>query len=194
MMPCTSLSDRMPEVALGRSRWTAEEERHLAACADCGAEWALVSAASRLAPRIPMARSAEEIAQRALGRIRVDQAAARMRKRGWSAVGVAAAATVALVIWSQRTGPTPTAPRGPDTNPAPLATRPPSPAPSRSAGTESADAPLELALPELDSLPEEALDSILRAVDDPLARAGDETSLDDAGDLELERALAGLEG
>ena len=50
-------------------------------------------------------------------------------------------------------------------------------------------------MPELDSLPEEALDSILRVLDEPLARArGEEAQVDDDGDLELERVLAGLEG
>ena len=50
-------------------------------------------------------------------------------------------------------------------------------------------------MPELDSLPEEALDSILRVLDEPLARAGDDDpQASDDGDLELERVLAGLEG
>jgi hypothetical protein len=53
---------------------------------------------------------------------------------------------------------------------------------------------VELALPELDSLPEEALDSMLRVLDEPLAQAGDEPQPGDDGDLELERVLAGLEG
>jgi hypothetical protein len=48
-------------------------------------------------------------------------------------------------------------------------------------------------MPELDSLPVEALDSMLRVLDEPLAQAGDEPPGDD-GDLELERVLAGLEG
>ena len=48
MTSCTQLSDRMPEVALGLARWTADDERHLAGCADCRSEWAIVSTASRL--------------------------------------------------------------------------------------------------------------------------------------------------
>ena len=51
MTTCTHLSDRMPEVAPGRARWSAEDERHLAACEDCRAEWAIVSAASRVGSR-----------------------------------------------------------------------------------------------------------------------------------------------
>ena len=50
MTVCTYLSDRMPDVALGRARWTVEDERHLAACADCDAEWAIVSVARGRVP------------------------------------------------------------------------------------------------------------------------------------------------
>jgi hypothetical protein len=49
-------------------------------------------------------------------------------------------------------------------------------------------------MPELDSLPAEALDSILRVLDEPLANAeADDTPLGDAGDDALEQALAELE-
>ena len=54
----------MPDVALGRARWTADEERHLATCTECRAVWAIVSAASRMGPRIPMTRTPEDIAGR----------------------------------------------------------------------------------------------------------------------------------
>ena len=37
MTVCTHLSDRMPGVALGRSHWTPEDERHLSGCPDCRA-------------------------------------------------------------------------------------------------------------------------------------------------------------
>ena len=48
MTVCEQLSDRMPAVAHGQAGWSAEEQAHLAGCADCRAEWDLVSAASRL--------------------------------------------------------------------------------------------------------------------------------------------------
>jgi hypothetical protein len=91
-----------------------------------------------------------------------------------------------LVLWAQRSdvGPGAHQPGG-GTTPAPVAV-----APGEAARPE-------LAIPELDSLPEEALDSILRGLDEPLARVGaggDDASVDDEGDIELERALAGLEG
>jgi hypothetical protein len=50
-------------------------------------------------------------------------------------------------------------------------------------------------MPELDSLPAEALDSILRALDEPLAQVGsDDLQPDESGDRELEQVLAGMEG
>lgn len=42
MTPCERMTDRMPEVAAGLHAWTAVEAAHLAACADCAAEWRLV--------------------------------------------------------------------------------------------------------------------------------------------------------
>jgi hypothetical protein len=53
----------------------------------------------------------------------------------------------------------------------------------------------ELPLPELDGLSAEALDSMLRVLDEPLAKVDAyDNPTDQAGDHELERALAGLEG
>jgi hypothetical protein len=54
---------------------------------------------------------------------------------------------------------------------------------------------LELPMPELDSLPAEALDSMLQALDEPLTHVGSyDVPPDESGDRELERVLAGLEG
>ena len=53
MSECTRLSDRMPEVVHGRSRWTPDEAAHLAACADCRDELALVQATVALGRRAP---------------------------------------------------------------------------------------------------------------------------------------------
>ena len=44
MSGCKRLSDRMPEVVHGRSRWTPDEAAHLASCAECRRELALVQA------------------------------------------------------------------------------------------------------------------------------------------------------
>jgi hypothetical protein len=203
MSPCTHLSDRMPGVALGRARWTSEDEGHLAGCADCRAEWSLVAAASRLGARLP-AIDADRVAALATERARNARARATVRTR-WivTAAGLAAAATVVLTVWAYRGG-RGTAPGGPSISvPAPIAATPaqsppdtlvqPARAPKLARGPEAPA--LELPMPELDSLPAEALDSILRALDEPLAQVGsDDLQPDESGDRELEQVLAGMEG
>jgi hypothetical protein len=195
MIPCTAVSDRMPDVALGRSRWTTEEERHVATCAECRAEWAIVSAASRLRPRVTL--DPDRVAGGALARLAADRARARTRSRVWTVAGLAAAAVVALAVWTGGSG-VGSRRREPGVPArAPIAAAPPEVprVPGTTPRGATSPAPVELAMPELDSLPEEALDSILRVLDEPLARAGDDDSqASDDGDLELERVLAGLEG
>jgi hypothetical protein len=203
MTPCTHLSERMPEVALGRARWTPEDERHLASCADCRAEWALVAAASRLGDRLP-AIDAERVATLATERARSARARANIRtRRIVTAAGLAAAAMVALAVWANRGGRA-TGPGGSSIPaPAPIAATPPeslpdtlvqpSPAPTLAQVPEAPA--FDLPMPELDSLPAEALDSILRALDEPLAQVGsDDLQPDESGDRELEQVLAGMEG
>jgi hypothetical protein len=202
MTPGTHLSDRMPEVALGRARWTPEDERHLAGCEDCQAEWALVVAGSGLGAGLP-AIDPERVAARATERLRSERARANVRTRRLTAlVGLAAAATVALAVWANqssrarlpgRASPPPatiaatTSESLPDTQLHPIAQ-------PRHAQTSEA-ATLDLPMPELDSLPAEALDSILRTLDEPLAHVGaDDQPPDDSGDRELEQVLAGMEG
>jgi len=206
MTVCTHLSDRMPDVALGRARWTVEDERHLAACADCDAEWAIVSVASRLGATLP-AVDPGRAAARAIERLRHERAHALVRARRVAAlVGLAAAAAVAFSVWSGSGGRA-TAPGGRSLPaPAPVATTPTpdtsgsdsqirrSPTPSVAQGPGATGA-VELALPELDSLPAAALDSILHELDEPLAHVGAyDLPPDDSGDRELEHVLAGLEG
>jgi anti-sigma factor RsiW len=193
MSTCTALSDRMPDVALGRSRWTEDEARHLASCADCRAEWALVAAASRLGASLPAPPDPAITGTRVLARLAVEPARARAGSRLWLAAGLAAAAAVALVVWMGRgwpgSGPPPTPPVA--NRPAPVV----QPADTPAMAVRPPAAAIELPLPERDSLPAEALDSLLKVLDEPLARAGrDDATLGDAGDQELERALAGLEG
>ena len=69
----------------------------------------------------------------------------RLRSRAWSFAGLAAAATVAAVVWTQR----------PSTRPMP-------PAPAVVAG-------LQISLPELDSLQPAELDAVLQTMDEPVA-------------------------
>jgi hypothetical protein len=53
MNECTRLSDRIPDVALGRASWTPDEAAHLRGCADCRAELALVQATVALGRKAP---------------------------------------------------------------------------------------------------------------------------------------------
>ncbi len=50
-MTCQELSDKMPSVVRGELSWTDAEAHHLADCADCRAEWEVVSAGAALAER-----------------------------------------------------------------------------------------------------------------------------------------------
>ena len=203
MTDCTHLSDRMPDVALGRSRWTAAEERHLAVCADCRAEWTIVSAARRLGSALPAPGDPAVTAARVLGRIADERTRGRTRARVWMAAGLAAAAALAVIVGSrQPSGSGPAAGSTPDgpvaTAPAPSGPAPVGAAPAVRGPVASgppSTASTELPLPELDGLSAEALDSILRVLDEPLAKVDPyDNPTDPAGDHELERALAGLEG
>jgi hypothetical protein len=208
MTTCTQLSDRMPDVAHGTSRWTETEEHHLAACADCRAEWELVTAASRLGAALRSPADPALVSTILLERLARERQRTRLRARLLTAAGLAAAAAVILAVWTgARTGPRPgdTAPR--------VATAPVAPARPEVAGAPGDSAPpvtrapalataptgtarAELPLPELDDLPAEALDSMLQALDEPGARADayELPALADPGDGELERVLTGLEG
>jgi len=107
MSGCERLSDRMPEVALGRAAWSAEEARHLDGCADCRVEWELVRLAGRIGAAAPSVAADPALAAGVLRRLAEAPATpARRRVPRW-AVGLAAAAGVALAVW---TG----VPRGPD--------------------------------------------------------------------------------
>ena len=200
MTDCTKLSDRMPEVARGRSRWTADEERHLAACADCRAEWRIVTAASRLGTSLPAPPDPTVVSGRVLERLRFERGRGRSRARVWTPAVLAAAAAVALAVWTgQSSGRGATRTRlDSAATPSPVATVP---ARTATGDSQTRTVPLaagshwELPMPELDSLPAEALDSILRVLDEPLAQVdAEDLTPDDPGDQELEQALAGLEG
>jgi hypothetical protein len=218
MTTCTQLSDRMPDVAHGTSRWTETEERHLSACADCRAEWELVTAASRLGAALRSPADPARISTLLLERLAHERQRTRLRARLWTAAGLAAAAAVILAVWTgARTGPRPGeaadggAPGVATTPVAPAApggqARPGAPARSQDSGPQATPAPAlataptggpraELPLPELDDLPAEALDSMLQALDEPGGRADayELPALGDPGDRELDRVLTGLEG
>jgi hypothetical protein len=176
MTDCERLSDRMPEVALGRESWSPEDEAHLAACADCRAEWEVVRTASRLEwPGLGVAPSA--IADSALGRVRADRARSH-RRRTWAVIALTAAAAAVLAVWTGRRSETA---RGPE---------------SRPVENVAAAPRLQLPIPELDDLDGPELDSLLQRMDAPVTGTStlDSPSLGDLDDHELERVLSAWEG
>jgi negative regulator of sigma E activity len=171
MSDCERLSDRMPDVALQRAAWSAEEAGHLASCASCRAEWDLVLAALRLEASAPSVDPAT-IAAAVQHRLASERMADRRSRWGWVFGGTAAAAALVVVVA-----------RGPEYR---QATAP--------AVAVTAD-PL-VPLPELEGLDTAQLDTLLQALDGPLAgsSAHDSTTADDDVDAELEQILATWEG
>lgn len=208
MSTCAELSERMPDVALGRSTWTEAERAHLAACSECRAEWSVVCAGSRLGADLqPVDVGAS--AARVLLRLRHTQARERARRRVgvWAVAGLAAAAAVVLAVWTGR-GQGGSVPPVDSTSRVPVPVATPSPAAAQDTSRPSSSRPSavatgpspagasELPIPELDGLDADALDSLLRVLDVPLANGGASglPALDDGGDRALERALDGSEG
>jgi len=172
MTVCEQLSDRMPAVAHGQAVWSAEEQAHLAGCADCRAEWDLVSAASRLGLDVAEGINAHHVTERVLGRLRAERGR-RGRRIGWAVGGLAAAAAVAIAVWPGRPG-----------QPVP----PPLAAPATAAA---------FPLPELDSLGTPELQAVLDSLDGSLGttvQGVDTGDLDDLDAHELQHVLDGMEG
>lgn len=93
-------SDRHPAVAHGLARWSAEEEAHLARCAECRTEWKLVQTAGRLgrvpAERIVPARAAARVARR-LSAAPIASPLSLPKSARW-VLGVAAAAAIIVAV------------------------------------------------------------------------------------------------
>lgn len=173
MTLCEQLSDRMPAVARGEAAWSPDEEAHLAACADCRLEWELVSAAAGMGHEVAAALDPHHVTERVLGRLRAERRS-RARRIGWSVAGLAAAAVLALTVW---TG-------GPRRQISPL--------PGRGVNHVA-----QIPLPELDSLATPELEAVLRTLDAPIdtsVEGVDTGDLDDLDSGELQHVLDGLEG
>jgi hypothetical protein len=171
MSGCERLSDRMPEVVHGRSRWTPDEAAHLAACADCRGELALVQASlalGRRAPRLSDAGGMAATIERRLAGVRTRRAGARR------IAGLAAAAAVLLTVWAGW----PERPVG------------------TTHGSSRPTAQALVPLPELELLDPAELDSLLQRIETPAAGNStlDAPSLGDLEDTELEQVLATWEG
>jgi hypothetical protein len=141
MSECHLLSDRMPGVALGAVEWTLGEAQHLRTCRSCQEEWNLVERSGYLGREAGLQLDADSSSRILLDHLQRARLA-RQRRRSWSFVGLAAAASIATVIWKGR----PTA--GPTYRPPTVVG-------------------VQIALPELDSLPPAELDSVLHSMDEP---------------------------
>jgi anti-sigma factor RsiW len=171
MTSCEHLSDRMPLVLRGETTWSAEEAAHLATCEECRLEWDLVSTASGLGRNAAAGLDPHHVAERVLGRLRAERHR-RGRRLAWAAAALAAAAVLALAVW---------------TNPGHRSSGAPAP------GVDVA----AIQLPELDSLATPELEAVLQSLNAPIGtsvESVDSTGLDDLDTPDLERVLDRLEG
>lgn len=93
-----ALSDRMPEVAAGRTDWTAAEQGHLDHCASCREEWVLVRAAALLGAGVERDFDAAGVAAGVTARWRQAAPPVARSFRRVALAGLAAAAAIALVL------------------------------------------------------------------------------------------------
>jgi hypothetical protein len=107
-MNCQELSDRMPGVARGEISWTDAEARHLASCADCRAEWEVVTAGAAVADDVTI--DADALAERVLLRLRTEPVVKRFTRSRWIAGIAAVAAAVLLISKVVTTDPVPPGP------------------------------------------------------------------------------------
>lgn len=171
MSECTRLSDRIPDVALGRAAWTPDQAAHLRACADCSAELALVQATIAIGRKAPQLSDPASMAD-SIGRRQVTG----RRRRDWGrpVAGLAAAAALLMAVWTRW----PARPERPVSQPAHAASQ------------------ALVPLPELELLEPAELDSLLERMEAPVAGSStlDAPSLGDLEDTELEQVLATWEG
>jgi hypothetical protein len=175
---CDILSDKMPRVVRGEAAWTTEEAAHLAACSACAAEWRLLRQASMLGDRAAAGIDPARLAAGVLAGV-----AARRRQDRWTrgawVTTLAAAAAIALVVWTGKNHGGPGVGAGRDSSP-----------------TVTADAGFHLPLAELESLDSEQLQTVLDGLDAPVGEVtpGPAPSFGDLDNHQLERVLRSLEG
>ena len=175
MSVCEWLSDRIPQVALGQAEWTPDEIHHLNECEACRREWELVQLASRLGRDVALTLDPAAIAAGVLRRLDREREDGRLRRRGWTFAGLAAAAALVVAIWSGGM-------QGGASKAQPVNT--------------AVAGRLTIPLPELDSLEPAELDSVLQTMDEPLVSGSstDDPALGDLNNDELERVLDSWEG
>jgi len=172
MIDCRSMTDRMVPVAHGRAAWTGEEAAHLASCPDCAAGWRLVAAARQHGDSAARRLEAARVSREVLARLDLERGRRRWRRMGLIG-SLAAAALVALVVWTDRNRSHPV----------------------QGGGAVTAQL-FQFPLAELESLDAGELSTVLEGLEAPLgAEATPEApGLGDLQDTELERVLRSLEG
>jgi hypothetical protein len=166
MTSCEEMLERMPAIALGEGQWTEEEATHLAGCPSCQAEWSLIRSAATVGSQAP-ALDLDKTSAAVVQRLRVERREKRFRRAGLL-TGLAAAAAVALVVWSR--------------------------VPHRAERT--VPEAFRIPVAELDSLDNGELQSVLQDLDAPLGTGtlNNTPGLGDLDDVQLERLLRSLEG
>lgn len=169
MTECTLLSDRMVDVAHGRSGWTSDDEAHLTTCPDCTAEWVLVQRGARLGIAVGDGLVADHVATRVLAELGRPAPARVPWLRHWRWLALPIAAALALMIW-----------QGPATGP------------GDHAGVTVAVSP-EL-LPELELLDASELETLFDVLPASEVPVGDVGGLGDLDEEELQAMLHLMEG
>ena len=167
---CTRLSDRMPSVAAGQDRWTADESAHLSSCADCAAEWELVQRTSALGREDTRFIDTAQLATDVVARVRVQRRLRGLRRSAAAVAGLAAAAALLFAVWTADT---------PETR-----------------APEAPEAAFVLPLVELEALEADELEVVLDGLAAPLSEGTslDTPTLGDLESTELERVLHAWEG
>lgn len=166
MTTTSHLSDRMPAVAAGREAWSDQDRAHLAACADCRAEWLVVEVGAGLGAGVAADLDIEAIARVVVadrGRRAPLRTGGLVRRMGWVAATAAAAALLILVARPAPSG-----------DPSPVAST--------------------VLLPELEGLSADELELVFDVLPTATGWNAPGAGLGDLTDEELERVLSTLEG
>jgi hypothetical protein len=175
---CELLSEKMPAVAHGDQSWTREEAAHLTSCFECAAEWRLIQRAARLGESAALTIDPASLSA-AVG----SQVARRARRDRWARgawmTGLAAAAAIAVMVFTGRGGQAGSLAVGSD-----------------SGAAVGVDLSFHLPLSELESLDSDQLQTVLDGLDGPVSEVepGPAPSFGDLDDNQLERVLRSLEG
>lgn len=99
MTTCEQLMEQMPRLLHGGAEWSPAEREHVAHCRECAGEWRLVQVGAGLDRRLVL--DADRIAAAVRARLAMPIDVLPLRRLPWRnfALGLAAAASVALAVW-----------------------------------------------------------------------------------------------